>query len=430
MSRLYSVFLIIILLMSISCRSSVKEPDSEDSVSVGNVTIQKEEDYYLVTIDMTQKYSHKQTGQNYGKAILQTMPDFEATMDSYMVEISQGIDFEIFLKRINDIKGSLPEEYTEEIEGMAEVLSGTENVLGDSKLTKDEVYFLSLIPDIIRETQCSAFSVFGDFSATQSTVTGRNLDWHIGQDKQMAKIHAVTVIKNKDKSICLIGTLGYLGCITGFNNDKVFAAILDCSTKQPYSSENKRSYVYDLRYALENETSLEDVGAHMADMNKKYAFNHLIFLSDENESKVLENNFSGTGAEMKRALRSYDSKLNQSISWGFNHSVGAVNSFILHGNHDNHTKRPGNSERWKSLMQQISEKAEDGITYDELKEIISFDNGDGPGKAREGDLYSALNVQTILFQPNIFKLEVAFAPADSNLPTDPIFKIIFTGNPF
>ena len=429
MRTLLSFFLaLFIIAITFGCRE--KESKPTDRVHEGNVSIQKEQGYYKVTIDMSQNYSRRQTGENYGKAIKMIKPDFEQIIDSYINEITREINFDAFLKRIDDIKGNIPKEFVEEIKGLASVFSGVKNAPGDSKLTEDEVYFLSLISDVIRKTQCSAVSVFGDMSSTKKTITGRNLDWYIGSEKQLAKIHSVTIINDKDKSVCLIGALGYLGCVTGFNENKVFAAMLDSPSGYPYSSVNKYSYAFEMRYALENMTSKEEIANHMMNSDKDYAYNHLFFLSDENNSIVLENNFSGEGTDMKRALRNFDSELNESVSWGIDNAIGAVNSFLLKGNHDNHTEYAGNFERWKNLKNQVIEKSKDGITYDEIKDIISFDNGDGPNGAQDGDLYLSGNVQMIIFQPNTYKLEIAFAPSDGNLPTDPVFKLIFDSNPF
>jgi len=423
-------FILTFAVMAIAFGCREKESIPTDLVQEGNVSIQKEDGYYKVTMDLAQNYTRRQTGENYGRAIKTIKPDYEQIIDSYIHEATQKIGFDAFMKRIDDIKGHLPDDYAEEMEGLASVLSGAENSPGDGRLTKDEMYFVSLFSDVTRGTQCSAVSVFGDLSSTKSTITGRNLDWNIGQDKQLAKIHSVTVIKNKDKSVCLIGFLGYLGCITGFNDDKVFAATLDSPSDFPYSSASKRSYVYDMRYALENMNSLEEIADHLMDSEKDYAFNHLYFLSDENKSIVLENNFSGNGADMKRALRSFDSDLHESVSWGIDNAIGAVNSFLLKGNHDNHTENAFNVERWNSLKSQLMEKSGEGITWDEIKDIISFDNGDGPGRGADGDLYNRLNVHTIVFQPGAYKMAIAFAPSDGDLPTDPVFKMIFDSNPF
>lgn len=424
------LFILFICIMAITFGCIKKQDGPANRVQEGNVSIQKEEGYYTVTMDLSPNYTRKQTGENYGRAIEMILPEYEQIVDSYIGEVTQDVDFNAFLKRINDIKGNLPKNHAEEIEGLSSVFSGKENVCGDGRISKDEIYFISLISDILRETQCSAVSAFGDLSSTGNTITGRNLDWFIGREKQLAKVHAVTIINDNDKSVCLIGVLGYLGCVTGFNDDKVFAAMLDAPSDEPYSSENKNSYAFDMRYALENMDSMEEIASYMMDSERNYTFNHLFFLSDENKSMVLENNFSGNGTDMRRSLRASDSDLNESVSWGIQNAVCAVNSFLLKGNHDNHSGKPGNFKRWESLRDQVSDRSTDGITVDEIKEIIGFDGGDGPGRTTDGDVYWLGNVQTIIFQPAVYKLEIAFAPPDRDLPADPVFLPIFDGNPF
>lgn len=139
------------------------------------------------------------------------------------------------------------------------------------------------------------------------------------------------------------------------------------------------SYVFDLRYALENYSTIAGIADFMDD--RSYAFNHLIFLSDAEESKVLENNFSGTGVNMHRGLRSDDSILNTGVTWGFEDALACVNFFILEGNHDNHTEVISNTTRWDSINTSLDTKRiNDGkITLVELKDIACFYTASEPG---------------------------------------------------
>jgi hypothetical protein len=259
------------------------------------------------------------------------------------------------------------------------------------------------------------------------------MDWTDGSKRQLAQIQAVTTIKygNKSnciigygsKSICMIGYLGHLTFLTGLNCDGVFAGILDSSTGAVYSSTDKYSYTSDLRYALENSASLDEVANFVTNPSRNYPFNHNVILSDRQTSKVLENNFSGTGTNMQRALRSDTSALNPEITWGFTDAVATVNSFLLYGNHDNHTGNLSNMNRWESLKTQLQNYGET-ITLDELKLIASFDNDDGPGSQSSGDVYNKGTQQIVLFQPDNFHLEVAFRPKSGILPADPVFETI------
>ncbi len=86
---------------------------------------------------------------------------------------------------------------------------------------------------------------------------------------ELAQIQAVTTIKNGSMSVCTIGYLSVLGIITGFNDNGVFTGILDSPTGAAYSSSGKRSYIWDLRYALEHDSTAADVGAYMSDTSKQ-----------------------------------------------------------------------------------------------------------------------------------------------------------------
>ena len=58
---------------------------------------------------------------------------------------------------------------------------------------------------------------------------------------------------------------------------------------------------------------------------------------------------------------------------------------------------------------------------EELKEVISFDNGDGPDSQSAGDLYNNGTVQVIIFQPQTLSLEIYFKPV-AGLDDDPVFE--------
>ena len=389
------------------------------------VSIVDRGNYYEVTMDYTTGINHYDMGRMLMQKMTQILPNYEQLTDSFLAEmVGTHSVYGILLSRVQDIKPQIPQEYQDEINGMVSQLSGSNiNNVGDGKLSKDEFYLMQLITDVDQSTQCSGISVYGSRSATGNTMTARILDWFDGSKHQLAQIQSVLTIKNGSKSICTIGYLGFMGIITGFNEKGVFAGILDSPSGAAYSSKNKRSYPLDLRYALENYTTLANVADYLVDTSKNYAFNHLILLSDKQTSQVLENNFSGTGTNIRRALRSDTSSLNPGITWGFTNAVAAVNSFLLLGNHDNHTGVLSNTKRWSSIKTQLQLYG-DTITLNELKLIASFDNGNGPGFQSDGDIYNSGTQQIIIFQPDIFHLEIAFKPKSGIMPTDPVFEKI------
>ena len=389
------------------------------------VTIDEYDSHFRITLDYSSGLSRYEMGQLEMEKILQALPEYESLIDSYIYQIlNYEFYYEFFISNMKNIKPQVQQEFIEEIDGMITKLSGdTTNGFGDGKLSADEFYLIQLITDACRQAQCSAVSVFGSRSATGNTITARLLDWDAGPENQLAQIQAVITVNNGDKSLCSIGYLGFVGILTAFNDDGVFASVLDSPTKAKYSSTKKNSYVMDLRYALENETTLDGVANILKDSERNYAFNHLIFLSDENTSKVLENNFSGTGTDMKRALRSDISELNPNVTWELENAIGAVNSFVLDGNHDNHTTKAENYERWNSIKTQL-ELCGETVSLEEIKQIASFSNGDGPLVESDNELYHSGNQQIIIFQPDVPHLEVAFRPKTGELPDDPNFEII------
>jgi len=394
------------------------------------VTVTDMSTHYRVVIDVGDG-NHYEIGREYARKMLQVVPDWEVIVDSYIAEMAFVFDYTTLLSRAADITPQIPQAYKDELEGFYSMLPGTTvNAAGDGKVSKDELYLINLIPDIIDYSACSAVSVFGGLSSIGSTITGRNLDWADGVLHEFARLQAVVIIKNGSRSISLIGCLGFLGAITAVNDNGVFGAIL-LSPLLGYDSSDKRSYAFDLRHALENYSTMDQVAAYMADGSREYAFGHLIFLSDATGSKVVENDITQAG---NRPIRSYSSSLNAGVAaWptpALDYSIGAVNSFVYDGNTDNHTGDGDNTSRWASMISELSAAADAGsddgtkITVDELKSVISFDNGDGPDSMSTGDLYNSSTKQCIIFQPQTMDLEIYFIARNGTLADDPVFEAI------
>jgi hypothetical protein len=164
----------------------------------------------------------------------------------------------------------------------------------------------------------------------------------------------------------------------------------------------------------------------MTDGSRSYAYNHLILLADASCGMVVENNFSSPGSSlttMSRALRAHDSRLRAGVDWDIDNAVGVVNSFVLEGNHDNHSSSTSNTARWESMVRELSAKGET-VSVAELEEVIAYDGGDGPGRQSAGDLYCDMMIQTVVFQPASLTLRAAFKPASGGLPSDPAFETV------
>ncbi len=391
-----------------SNRSAVKEASGQWVSIINNGT------YYSVMLDMTTAPSRIDVGKEYAEMILKVEPDFEEIIDSYLYEMSSQMDFKTLLASTKNIIPNVPQEFRDEIDGIALALSGKKDSLDDGALSRNEIYMANMLPDVMRPFACSGLSVYGSLSETGSTITARALDWNGGSDSQLCKIQAVITIKNGTKSMCLIGYLGNMGVISAINDDKVFASILDSPTMGTYSSVNKRSYVMDLRYALENETSLDAVAAYMINSPAKYTFNHNIFLSNSSTSKVVEYNFNGyplLGGNYSPAVRDDTSVLRDDAKWSHKNSICVVNSFVLKDHFNNHNNSMAadltalNYLRWNNFSVLLAEKGA-VVTKDELKQIISYKD---PVNSK-GDIYVKSNQQLIIVEPGKLLMDVYFRP--------------------
>lgn len=420
--------------------------------------------HYEIVIDYSVNSNRKEAGAEYGKEILKICPDYEKLVDSYLCEsiiiytfsadselrakvqadaeagklngiINENgelIDFKGFLEyikssyyenvdvvykellsRVGKVKKSLKQEYIDEISGIALSLSGSEDKLGDNKVSEEELFLLNLTTDVFRPTQCSAVAVFGEYSEDKNTIIGRNMEWDKGSELQVAKLAAVTTYINSDRNnICTVGVLGYMGSLTGFNDKGLFMANLDSETggEQVEDFDGISSYVFDEREALERESDIET--GYKIFLNKEYSYNFIIAMADKKESKDFECNISGEGTNIRRELRAWDSQLNEGVTWGIPYGVGAVNSFVLKGNTDNH-KSEDNSARWETMKRELKNRGEK-ITFDELKEVIGYCKDGIPGSGGVGDLYSDAVCHSVMFCPNTMKLEISFASKKIN----------------
>ncbi|MCX7922785.1 MAG: C45 family autoproteolytic acyltransferase/hydrolase [Clostridia bacterium] len=423
---LLMVFLAILLILQSACNSDVVVIKGESNYKADGVTIVDKGNYFEVVLDFSTGLSHRQIGKALAEGILKVIPDYEALVDSYIAENLPKYEYPYMFYRVEDIKPQVNKEYIEEVEGMASVFSGgKDNVRGDNKISEDELLLFNLFPDVARIAQCSIVSVFGSRSETGENMVARNLDWYGGSKNQLPRIQSVVTLKYSDKKVYTIGYLGYMGVITGFNDSKVFAAILDSGTGEVYSSTGKRSYPLDIRAALESKKTLDEAAEYMKDPQKNYAYNHLIAFADAKETKILENNISGNGSDgnrIKRELRTSDSKLNKGIEWGFKDAIGSVNSFLLYGNYDNHTDNKNNTKRWKNMGEQLA-KAGDTVSLEELEAIATYDGGSPGSFLDSGDLYNKMTLYTVIWEPKTLSMELYFHPRGVlEVPKDPTFE--------
>jgi len=377
------------------------------------VTLSHKGSHYEVTVDLSNpEVTRFQAGAALGSAIRQAVGNIEPLMDGYLAELCQyqPTIYQTFLSRAQQLRQNVPQDLADELDGLADSLcSATTNTPGDGKLSADELWLLNLAAEALRLTQCSAVGVLPEASASGNCMLVRNLDWDGGTQFQLSYLQAVTVYTlPQGRSLTLIGFLGTVNCLSGFNSDGVFGAILDSGTgRVPYTAENKRAYTFDLRQALEDAAtdSVDVLAAALQAQSTQYTYGHLIFMGDPQTVMVLENDLLPGGANLRSAESAplYH-------EWNVPGTIGAVNCFMLPASTDN-SGSLWDTARWDSQQRLL---LADGATHtwQDLKDI----GGYGPGEGTDGSLYistldSLLETQQIIvFEPATRRLDVAFHP--------------------
>lgn len=446
MKHLYILFVLILALLIIpACSENVSTTEDDTfnfpETTEGAVTIVGMKKYFLVTIDYTKETNRKKIGEQYAKLILKTVKDFESRIAWYFFEITLNypdLAGATLSNRIKEIKANLNPDYVEELEGMVSVMKGS-GLYSNNTL----VYGYNFIPDICRTTQCNGFGVWGDYTTENKVIAYRTLDWFGGiqlsftEGDLLSKLQTVTKLIYPNKTVYLFGALGHLGCITGINStNKIMGAILDAPISEvKYSSTNKSSYNFDLRFALENKSSTDEIANYLCNPDKNYAYNHLILLADTKSVRFLENNISNFGEKPRRELRTDTSSLNSNIVWPYKSIIAAVNCFMLQGQPNNYNQgelAKINVERWKLLTSRLYktlEARQNKLSKDDVKSIMCSYWGKEPKSLiwdDVGDLYNQESQQMFLYVPEDNYLEIFYKPTDGSTPKDPkpyFFKV-------
>jgi hypothetical protein len=414
--------------------------------------------YFNVVLDFT-RASHREVGRQYALAIVQAMPDYEATIDylltlhMYLLQAAvspEQITFADVLARAQALQanGSFPGDYRDEIAGMQDVFDYDVDKLGDGRLSRDELLVFQFLSEVLRPVSCSVSAVTGSSSATGKTLFGRNWDWMSLTSWGVGTVHAITTFRNGGKTVANIGTLGMLNALTVFNQHKVAGAVVNATTKAPYPSldslSSRRSLFFDLRFAFENYTSLPDIVDFLKAEDHRYVYNHLMFIADPSTAGVVENqvnNLVGPG-QGNRAFRTDASALNPLLpvdqTWGVLGVFFAVNDFRLPGN-EWLEKEKTNTTRWTSFRNLYSGvPSGQRIDVDTLKAFTGYPGPDGDGKMSNGAIFNSelqqlertpaeTTMQSIIMDVGTMELWVHFVPPTApwaKPPSQPTYRKI------
>lgn len=398
----------------------------------GACKIKKLEHYYDITLDY-ENFTPAEIGKAYAATVLEAYPDFHESIEPYLYENIYGAfpamvdDYDPVWDRISyfiDTPGTLSDEYKEEILAYAEELSGgVHGFKQDGQISYEEAVTFNFVPDALRGTACSALSLWGSKTESGDPITLRLLDWNLGTEYQMCKMHAIIHAKNGDKSYTGISFIGFGFIVSAINNDGVFAAILDVGSGETFEYEGRKCYTYDLRYALENYKTAKEVGDYMVSNSADYTWSHNLIITDKKDSfcaedAVLQQQEKGNAVS---TLRDSNTPLLKNISWDNPDSLCVVNTFATEGN-DDKMYPDANAVRFTKYNEWVA--SEEAFSVGEVKTMISrekVNQGLEIGEASVDNVRNRGTAQIIIVDYHTGNIQVSFTP-DSG-PTD---DVVFT----
>lgn len=379
--------------------------------------IRKYASYYEVTLDY-RNGTPSEVGAAYARTIRKASPDYEKDFEPYLYEnirlafSGRNVNYTSLEKRIMTLFESLPDEYKEELAGFArEIAQDEEGYEENGKLSYVEAITMQMIPDALRQTACSALSIWGSKTESGERLSMRNLEWNIGSKNQISALHTVLHMNKGERSITSIGMLGLLDIITAVSDDGVMVGILDVGSRQgdPYIYEGKKCYTFDLRYALEQFTTAKEVGEYMVGESGDYTWCHNLFITDKEDAFCAEDVTSEVAAtgKAKSVLRSAETPIHDGLSWDSEDSLCIVNSFATKGNQDGFTNSTSNLVRFVKYNNWVKEKEKFDVA--DFKGIMAKEIVDQMDVA---NVHSSGTVHTVILDYATGKIQVAFTTGE------------------
>lgn len=317
--------------------------------------------------------SFYRVGAAYGEAILQMIPDYGARIEPYLYENikaafpAMDVDYSEILYRADTLKASLPEDYREELQGLADTLGTGEGFQKDGSLSRDELIILQMVPDALRPTACSAISLGKSKMESGERLSCRILEWDLGSTNQLNDTHAVLHMLHGEKSMTAVTFLGMMSILTAVNDDGVMIGEFDVGSKEPFICEGKTCYSYGIRYAMEHYITAKEAGEYLVEQCRNYTFTVNILLTDREDAYAAE--LCVRESDGTPGLRDGSSVLHPGLEWDNPDTLCIVNAFALDGNSDQMTASPDNLVRWKRFNRLFG--TEEKISVDRFKELIT-----------------------------------------------------------
>lgn len=385
-----------------------EKPDRTVASSDGLCVIECRDSYYDVTLDY-EKGSYYDVGAAYAEAILLARDDYTEFLEGYIFENIKAAfndlddDYTGIENRTEKFRSALSKDYADELQGFADGISGdSHGIREDGIISAEEAALLQFIPDVLRGTACSAISADGNVTTTGKRLTCRLLEWQLGSDNQICSAHAVVHMKNGEKSFVSVSALGFLTILTAVNDDGVMLGELDVGSSNmvEYSCEDKTSYTYDIRFALENFSTAREAAEYLTANAHRYPYCVNVLATDRDDAVVAE--LAVNPEDGSPLIRDSSTPLFNGIRWDSPDYICTVNSFAAEGNSDKLSFHPNNIIRWNRYNELFC--GEKQLSPERMRQLMTSERTDNNlVRIRSSELmhmviadYSTCSLQAIL----------------------------------
>ncbi len=181
------------------------------------------------------------------------------------------------IKFAKSIEQYIPEEYREEMKGLAE----------GAGLKYEEVLAMSAHVDYFAMLMCSTFVATGSESADGKLVEARNLDWASGGATELDPMSTLFVYK-PDKGHSFISMIypGIVGALTAVN-DAGLTVELNFSMATKNGTEGMPALII-VRYIAQNAGSLDEAEKLLRGIKRMAGYNIMITDNKTNDARLIE----------------------------------------------------------------------------------------------------------------------------------------------
>jgi Acyl-coenzyme A:6-aminopenicillanic acid acyl-transferase len=329
-----------------------------------------------------------QIGNFIGAEVKKNFPDVEQQYDHYLDFLFSPRQFKQLIPQIKVLKSVVEPIYQDEVNAIAASWQLTApDKLGDGKLSLNEFWLLQLLPDLTALNKGTAFAVTN--RSDNNPIVGRNVDWKSTED--LKNLQTISLYHYENRTVVNIGFAGWVGVISGFNEQGLFVSVLDASELQTANARApQQASGFELRNILKNQNTLVAASEVLAE--GRYARNLQFVLADQKNVAVLEQPLGKIGK-----LRKTDSLISPKMNWNHSDYLATVGCFVLKSSPQN-CYSSNDYYRWGRLKQLLRGFAEQDLS---VNNVIAL-------------MLDQANIHQAIFNENTLQTLV-FTPKDQTL---------------